>query len=413
MSVTMPCSAAEELLDPDEALSQILNSVPSMPGETVRLSESLDRVIAEDVFAHENVPSFDNSAMDGYAVIAEDTCGASKEAPKCLRVVASEAAGTLTSESVDTGTAIRIMTGAAMPRGANAVVMVEDTSLIDQTINVFRDVSRGANVRRAGEDVSQGDLVIHRGTRIGPAELGMLAALGRDTVLVSARPRVAIVTTGSEIVDVSQVPAPGQIRDSNQFSILGQVLRAGTEVSMVVRVGDEREPLRQAIEQAAQASDVVITSGGVSVGDYDLVKETLSELGDILFWRVAIKPGKPLVYGRVLGRPLFGLPGNPVSSMVSFDLFVRPALRRMTGVEDVRCPAVTGIVSQDIRHKEGRREYIRCRVSWVDSRYVAVPTADQGSARLSSMLGANAYAVIPSTVGHLKAGDGVDVLMMD
>lgn len=428
----MPYASKGSLLDPDEALAIILDSIVPLGTESVGLEESLGRTLAEDVAANCDLPPFDNSQVDGYAVIASDTVGATEDAPRPLRVLAEEPAGIVVADCVTPGTAVRIMTGAVIPAGADAVVMVEDTILrqaqddqvqaqdvqkqaqdAQDTVLIKREASRGQYIRPAGEDVKLGNVVLRSGARIGPAEMGMLAALGRTKVEVHTRPRVAIITTGSEIVDVDQAPGPGQIRDSNSYCLLGQVLSCGAEVSVLSRVSDDADELERVLRQAVETSDAVITTGGVSVGQYDLVKETIAKLGEVRFWRVAIKPGKPLAYAHIAGKPVFGLPGNPVSSIVTFDLFVRPALLRMSGVQEVGYRIVSSIVQQDIQHDAGRREFVRAATIWRDGGYVSTPTGNQGSGRLSSMLGADSYVIIPETRGDIPAGESVRVILRE
>lgn len=413
MVITAPHALENETLSADEALDIVLNSMSVMAIETVHLTDSLGRALAEDIYSGVNLPPFANSAMDGYAVCFQDTAGACADSPCILSVIESEPAGVVISRKVEHGNAVRIMTGAMMPDGADSVVPVEDTGQRDNYVVVFNEIKCGTNVREAGEDVRQGDLILHKGTRISPAQMGMLAALGVVDVPVYRKPRVAILTTGSELVGPEMEPAPGRIRDSNSYSLLGQVIQAGAEVVMMERISDERGQLADIIAKAAEVSDVVITSGGVSVGDFDLVKETLSRLGDIRFWKAAIKPGKPVAFGFISDRPLFGLPGNPVSSMVTFDILVRPALLKMAGVRQNERAIVSGIIRQSIRHKEGRREFIRAVTTWSGTSYNAVPTGDQGSARLSSMLGANSYVVIPEQVGNVSEGSAVDIILFD
>jgi molybdenum cofactor synthesis domain-containing protein len=333
-------------------------------------------------------------------------------------VLSEEPAGIVVTEKVSPGTAVRISTGAAIPAGADAVVMVEHTALrqaqdADRDVLICCEAERGENTRPAGEDVKRGEVVLRSGVRIGPAEMGMLASLGRARVQVHKRPRVALITTGSEVVDVCDALGPGQIRDSNRYCLLGQALSCGATVSMLQRVSDDSGELERALTEAAETSDVIITAGGVSVGKYDLVRDTLAALGEVRFWRVAIKPGKPLAYGHIAGKPVFGLPGNPVSAMVTFDLFVRPALLRMSGAQNVSHATVSSIVQQDIGHDAGRREFVRAVTVWRDGGYVSTPTGNQGSGRLSSMLGANSYLVVPETRGDIRAGERLEVLLRD
>jgi molybdopterin molybdotransferase len=380
-------------------------------------------VLAEDIRADADVPSFANSAMDGYAVIAADTSGATRDEPRKLTVLAEAPAGTVVSEKIVPGTAVRIMTGAPIPLGADAVVPFEetdeaaagpeDTDSRDREVLIYRETKAGWNVRPAGDDVRQGELVMQAGRRVRPSELGMLAALGRAQVEVYRKARVAVITSGNELADVSERPGPGQIRDSNQYSLLGQVLSTGAEVSALNRVIDERGELERVLSNAVEISDMVIVSGGVSVGDYDFVKDTLAKLGDIRFWKVEIKPGKPLAYGDLMGKPLFGLPGNPVSSMVTFDVFVRPAIKRMMGLESVANMTVSGVVTQSVRHKIGRREFVRATTVWSDAGYAATPTGLQGSGKLSSMVNANSYIILPEETGDATAGETVRIMLFE
>ena len=400
-----------ELLSPEAALEIILNSVSSLGMEQVALRDSFGRVLAEDVIADDYLPPFDNSAMDGYAVIAENTQGAGNGNPRKLRVIAEQPAGKVSAPPVTLGNAVRIMTGAPMPAGADAVVVVEHTESKDEEVFIYCETPVGANVRRLGEDVKPGQLVLENGEKIGPAHMGMLASLGRVQVAVSKKPRVAIITTGDELVDAAERPCPGQIRNGNQYSILGEVLGVGAEVSAFEHVGDQKEAIERVLRLAPTVSDLVIVCGGVSVGDYDYVKDILANLGEMLFWKVAIKPGKPLAFGRIGGIPVFGLPGNPVSCLVTFDLFVRPAILRMTGCGSGDQPVVLGTVTGDVRHKPGPREFIRAVTVWKDGGYSARPIPKHGSGMLSSMVEANSYLVIREDVGNVNCGEQVEIIL--
>lgn len=404
---------SDEMLSPEAALEIILNSTPVLGAERVPLAESLGRVLAEDVYAHDDLPPFDNSAMDGYAVIADDTAGASRESPCALKVVAEGPAGTVLSQRLSSGQASTIMTGAPVPPGADAVVIVEDTERRNGEVLVYREAKLGANIRRAGEDVARGQLTIPRGKRIRPAEMGMLASLGYAEVAVHAKPRAAIITSGDELVDAAAKPAPGQIRNGNQYSLMGSVLQAGAEVSRVERVGDAKEEVERALRVGVGVSDLVIVCGGVSVGDYDYVKEVLNKLGEMRLWRVAIKPGKPLAYGHIDGKLIFGLPGNPVSCIVTFDLFVRPAISRMMGAEPVGLRTVTGVLTEDCRRSPGRLEYIRAVTTFKDGGYRARPIPKHGSGMLSSMVEANSYVVVPATSEVVKAGETLPIVLFE
>lgn len=394
------------MLTSDEALSRILSAVRPGPVETVALSAAWDRVLAEEVSAAEDLPPFDNSAMDGYALRASDTAGAARDRPVRLRVLEELPAGHAAGRTVEAGTAMRIMTGAPLPAGADAVVQVEHAVPGVGTVDILQEVSPGHNVRPAGEDVRAGQPILHRGTWLRAAELGMLAALGRSHVQVFRRPRVAILTTGDELVDVEAPLRQGQIRDSNAYTLSALVREYGGEVNLVQRAGDNHDALRAALDQLPEG-DFLLTSGGVSVGDYDLVKEVVEERGKVLFWRVAIKPGKPFLFGQMGDRLLFGLPGNPVSAMVICDLFVRPALFQRSGRPDWVRPRVPTRLTVALRSDPKRLEYVRARTEYRDGAWRSTPTGAQGSGRLSSMLGANSYVLIP--VGLAKASPHTDL----
>jgi len=403
----------KELLSPDKALEIIMTSISPLGTECITLAKAYGRTLSEDVFSDIDLPPFDNSAMDGYAIIAENTLGASPNSPKVFEVIAEQPAGTVVNQSISSQTAIRIMTGAPIPKGADAVVIVEHTVRENNRMSVFVETQKGANIRFRGEDIKHFQRVLLAGTRIGPAEMGLLAAIGKQDISVYRIPRVAVITSGDELVDIKDYPEPGKIRDSNQYSTLGQVLEAGGQISMLVRSPDEKEELAGILSQAADISDVLITIGGVSVGDHDFVKETLERLGEIKFWKVAIKPGKPLAYGSINGKPLFGLPGNPASSMVTFDIFVRPALMLLSGCTHTGQLTVSGKVSQDIKHKKGRREFVRANTVWEADGFFATPTGDQGSGMLSSMLGANSYIVVDESNKDVAAGQMVNIILLD
>lgn len=403
----------DEFLHPDQALTTILESVLMIERNWEYLTDCLGRILAEDIYAGEDIPGYDSATMDGFAITAADSKGADVR-PCELRVVAEQPVGKVRSTSVGSGDAVWIMTGAPIPTGANAVVIREDAISEDVKVTIRSEVVEGDNVRHSGEDVKREELVMCQGTRIGPAELGMLAALGYETVPVYRRPRVAIITTGDEIIDVSERPEIGQVRDVNHYSLLGQVLSCGATVSMTERMPDEHSALERVLAIAVDASDVIITSGGVSAGKYDTVRGVLHELGELGFWRVAVKPGNPFTYGHLARKPFFGLSGNPVSSLVAFDLFVRPALRRMAGEVEVRWPIVSGILLDDLQHTPGVREFVCARVRWDDARntYIVTSTGAQGSDRLSSILGANCYAILPAECSDAKAGEQVSIMLL-
>jgi molybdopterin molybdotransferase len=352
--------------------------------------------------------------MDGYAVLAADTEGASTESPKSLQVIGDLAAGYVTETRVMAGTAIRIMTGAPMPPGADAVVPFEDTKQEKGQVHIFQGVRVRANVRSAGEDVHKGELVLRQGARIRPQEVGMLATLGRKDVWVSRRPRVAILATGDEVVDIDAPLAPGKIRNSNTYSNAAQVIACGATPVLLGIARDDVEDLTTKIRAGlAQKVDLFLTSGGVSVGDFDVVKEVLAAEGDMTFWRVRMKPGKPFAFGQIGSVPLLGLPGNPVSAMISFELFARAAILKMQGRKDCSRPVVHAVLTDEVKRKDDRRHYLRVRVQQAEDGYRAFLTGEQGSGILSSMVLANGVAIIPEDWKSAPAGSRVQVMMLD
>jgi len=402
------------MLSVEKALEGVLSYFHTLEAEQVPIVEALGRVLAEDVHSDLDIPPHSNSAMDGYAVLAADTIGAGPESPRRLRVIGDLAAGYVTETQVTPGTVIRIMTGAPVPPGADAVVRFEDTEKEGEWVDILAEVPVGKNVRLAGEDVRKGELVLRRGSRIRPQEVGMLAALGHKQVLVTRRPRVAILATGDEVVEIDAPLAPGKIRNSNSYSNAAQVIRCGGVPVLLGIARDQVEDLTQKIQAGlAQKVDLFLTSGGVSVGDFDVVKEVLAAEGDMTFWRVRMKPGKPFAFGQIGGVPLLGLPGNPVSAMVSFELFARPAIFKMLGLEEWRRPTVEATLMNEAKRKDERRHYWRVRVQPEGGEYRAYLTGEQGSGILSSMVQANGLAVIPEEWSDVSAGSRVKVMMLD
>lgn len=392
------------MISVDEARNRILDYVAVLPAEEAELMDGLGRVLAEDVRAEESMPPFDNSAMDGYAVRAADVGGASEQAPVSLKVLEDVAAGYTATREVGPDQAIRIMTGAPMPAGADSVVMVERTRRADGGVEVLAPVGDGQNVRRTGEDVAAGDLVLRQGKVLRAGDIGLLASIGRPSVQVVRRPRVAVLSTGDELVEVDEALAPGKIRNSNAYALASQVLEAGGVPELLGIARDTAEHLAEKIKEGLGA-DVLITSGGVSVGDYDFVKDVLGELGQMLFWKVSMKPAKPLAFGMIGGKPTFGLPGNPTSSMVSFEQFVRPTLLKLAGRSDVLRPEVEVVVSQPIKKKPGRQFFLRVMLNRRDGRIEASLTGPQGSGILRSMSLAQGLLVLPEDAGDLAPGD--------
>ena len=377
--------------------------VRSLPAEEVALDDVLGRVVAEEVAADVDLPPFVSSAMDGFAVAA----GAEGE----LEVIGESRAGHPAGTGVRPGTAVRISTGAVVPEGAGAVVPVERTSGTGARVTVER-VPDGANIRGAGEDVRAGEIVLRPGTEIRAAEAGVLAAVGRSSVHCARRPRVAVLATGDELRAPGEKLAFGQIRDSNAVALAAQAALAGGEVVSNEVVGDTFDSTVDALRTALDHSDLVAVSGGVSVGPHDHVKPALAELGvEEIFWGVSLKPGKPTWFGRIGRTLVFGLPGNPVSAMVTFHLFARPALRAMLGA-DPAARRVTALLDAAVALNGAREQAIRCRISARDDGWHVEPTKAQGSHVLTSMLGAGALAFVPAGEGHLAAGSRVEVELL-
>jgi molybdopterin molybdotransferase len=400
------------MLSVDEARKHVLASISRVAIIDVPLLDSLGLTLGQEIVAENNIPPFDNSAMDGYAVRSADIGGASQEDPADLAVIGDLPAGKAPTAPLGKGQAIRIMTGAPIPQGSDTVVPVELTRADEDRVSILEELSDGANVRRAGEDVKTGQSVMSSGTPIGPAELGMLASLGCASVKCFRRAVVGIISTGDELLPVGEELSPGKIRDSNSYTAYGMVKDAGAEPLRLGIVGDQAEVLEKTILDNVERVDVFVTSGGVSVGDYDMVKDVLAKIGEMNFWKVAMRPGKPQAFGHVQGKPLFGLPGNPVSVMVSFEHFVRPALLAMMGREDILRPQVKAVLDSPLGRKKGRAEFIRVIAEWRDGCYHARVTGPQGSGILSSMVKGNALAILPKDVGRLEPGEEVTLELL-
>jgi len=401
------------MISVEEALKTILEGIHPLGCENVPINSALGSVIGEDIVSGRTIPPLANSAMDGYAVIAADTAFANKGKPAVLDVLEDVPAGRVATQSIRKGQAIRIMTGAPLPEGADAVVRVEDTEAQGRRVKILVAAAPGLDIREAGEDVKTGELVISKGAVLRPAEIGMLAALGRSYVSVHQRPVVAVVSTGDELVEVDETPGPGKIVNSNGYSLAALVLEAGGIPLQVGIARDNREDLLAKFRAASRA-DIVISSGGVSVGDYDLVKDIMAEIGSrIQFWRVAMRPGRPLAFGLLEGKPLFGLPGNPVSSMVSFEQFIRPSILKMRGYSNIFRRAVRAEMTEGFTKKEGLKYFLRARVEFRNGKYVAAMTGEQGSGILKSMVLANGLIVLPGDITSVKPGDEVAVQLLD
>lgn len=399
-----------------EALGLVLDSVSLLPARPTPLSEALGLVLSGTLVSPETVPPFTNSAMDGYAVRAEDCAAASPGTPVRLNVIADLPAGSVARVEVRPGSAVRIMTGAPLPPGADTVVPVEETAPDGAGVLVSRPPRRGAHVRAAGEDVREGEPLLPEGTVLTPAALGVLASVGLAEVAVRPRARIAILTTGDELVDASQKPGPGQIRDSNIQTMCGQALAFGAVPVPFPRVPDTREAVEAALRGARDSADVVVTNGGISVGDYDFVKDVLRDSGAReVFWKVKQKPGGPLGFYAWGGTPVFGIPGNTVAAMVCMEEYVRPAVRKMMGHARLLRPEVTGVFEGTFRKSapDGKTHLLRVRARREGGRVVVTPSGPQGSGILTSMLRANALALVPEDALELKDGDEVPVHLIE
>ena len=391
------------MLNYDDALAAILSSVTTLPGAVTPLSDALGLTLAEDVVMPHPMPPFDNSAMDGFALRADDVYRASVGAPVSLPVVDAVMAGSGMRPPLPRGAAARIMTGAPVPDGADAVIPVEDAEQRDGTLIVTAPVKAGSFIRSRGEEIAAGTVALTGGTMLTPAAIGMAAAAGRPGVMAHRRPRVFILVTGDELVEPGEPLRDGQIYNSNAYSVAALAADAGAVVAGTVRAVDTKEGLREALDRC-RAADAIISTGGVSVGDRDFVKEIVAERGAIDLWRVAVRPGKPFAFGRVGASVFFGLPGNPVSAMVTFELFVRPALARMMGRTGALPGRRNARLAETVSHEPGRRSFFRGVLSEDDNgRHVRL-TGPQGSGMLSSLVAANCLVVVPEDVSSLPAG---------
>jgi molybdopterin molybdotransferase len=412
------------MISVEEALSFILSYFEPLEPENVYILDALERVLAEDIFCDVAIPPFDNTSMDGYAVRAIDIAAAGPETPVTLKVVADVPAGTVANVPVGPREAARIMTGAPLPKGADAIVPVEETDKWPDTgqeprgkgatVKIFKAAQVGANIRRTGKDMQPGELVLSHGTVIRPAEIAVLATLGHSQVQVTRRPRVAVLATGDELLDIDEPLSLGKIHNSNEYSNAALVTRYG---GVPVRLGIARDTvadLTSKIRQGlAQGVDLFITSAGVSVGDYDVVKDVLQAEGEIRFWKVKMKPGKPLAFGTIQGVPLLGLPGNPTSAMVSFEQFARPAILKMQGHTRLRKPTVEAILDDPL-HRGDRRGYQRVIVHRDENGVYHAGTAGlQVSGFISAMARANGLAIVPEGDGTLPPGTRAAVQMLD
>jgi molybdenum cofactor synthesis domain-containing protein len=394
------------LVEAGEAAALVLERTPVLPGEHVSLGQAAGRVLVQDLSAPRQLPPFPSSAVDGYAIRAAEAGGR-------LRVAGESAAGRPFEGELPPGSAAAILTGGVLPAGADTVVMVEEVEVGEGWVQVPAGAGAGRNFHRPGDDLRQGDLLVRRGEVLGPAELGLAAAVGLPRLFVHRRPRVALMSTGDELVEVGEEPGPGQVVDSNRWALLAALREAGAEVAELGVAPDQAGPLRALVVEALAGNDVLLTSGGVSVGTHDLVKPLLETLGEVHIGRVKLRPGKPFTFASLPeGRVAFGLPGFPVSSLVTFEVFVRPALRRMQGMTALQRPTLPVRLSYEARAPGDRTEYQRVTLTREDGELVAGSTGSQSSSRLLSLAGAHALVRVQPGGDGIPAGTVVDAIIL-
>lgn len=397
----------------EDALKTVMAAVPVLGVEKVSLLDTLGRVLGEDIVALRDNPPWDNSAMDGFAVRYEDIKQAhAVTTPTVLKVIEDVPAGKFPAKAVGKGEAIRIMTGAPVPKGADTVLKVEDTENTPTSVKVFKEEKKGANIRLQGEDVRKGDCIIPKGKIIRPAEAGMLAILAKSFVFVYQRPRVAILSTGDELADLDERFSEEKIVNSNSYGIAAQAKEAGGLPMLLGIARDSPEDLKAKIRQGLNA-DFLVLSGGVSMGDYDFTRPVFQELGgEMNFWKLAIRPGQPVAFGKIGKTLAFGLPGNPVSSMITFEQLVRPAILKMCGSQTLARPVVQALFQEKFSKRPDRRHFLR-GILWMENGMLMVrTTGSQGSGILTSMVKANGLIDIPVEVEKLKPGDVVNVQVL-
>ena len=415
MTDTSSCASyapENRALSATEARDRMVAEVVPITGrEFLAVRSALGRILAADIVAPHDVPAHDNSAMDGYAIRFDSLA---TDGETRLQVVGTAYAGNAFSGLVGKGQAVRIMTGAVLPAGADTVVVQEATRVEDGAVFVPAGQKQGQNTRRAGEDLARGAVALAAGKRVGPAELGLIASLGVGEVAVRRRLRVAFFSTGDELASIGTPLAPGQIYDSNRYTLHGLLTRLGADIIDLGVVPDVPAALEAALREAAGVADAIITTGGVSVGEADFVREILAKVGAVSFWKLNIKPGRPMAFGKVGDAWLFGLPGNPVAVMVSYTQFALDALLRLSGLDPVpERPLLTVTAANAIKKQPGRREYLRGTVAAVDGRWQVKTTGNQGSGVLRSMSEANCFVVLPEDCAGVQPGDGVQVQLFD
>lgn len=415
----------EAMLSVEEAKDNILSMMFSLNAISLPITECLGLVLSENISSKIDIPPWDNSAMDGFAVIAKDTTLASSQTPITLTVIDSVYAGDVPKSKISKKTAIRIMTGAPIPDGANAVVPFEQTNETQQkqlnqqlnSIKILKPVKENSFIRFRSEDIKSGDLIFNKGTILRPSEIGVLASLGYKKVSVIPKPKVAIISTGNELTDIGEPILPGKIYDANTYSIAASIEKYGG-IPVIIGIARDNELSLNKLLDKALKCDIIVTSAGVSKGDYDIVKEILGQRGNMEFWSVNMKPAKPIAFGWVLTSnkeklPLLGLPGNPVSAMVAFEQFVRPSILKLKGLTQLEKPSIQAILKNPIKNEDGRRMYIRVLVKKEGVHYYAEATGNQGSHVLTSMAKANGLAICPENVLEIDSGQKIEVQMID
>lgn len=397
----------------NKAQKIILEKLQPLDPEKIPLIDAVGAVLHEDIYALRDNPPADNSAMDGYALRFEDISPTAQNNPTSLKVIEDIPAGIKPTKPIRSGEASRIMTGALVPDGADTVVMVEHTEKKNDSVLILKPQKEGTHIRKQGEDFKKDDLLLSKGNLVTSSNISIIATAGYAELSVYRRPVVAILSTGDELVDIGAKAEDHQIINSNTYLLASQVLESGAKPVLLGIVRDRKDDIKEKLESADKA-DIIITSGGVSVGDYDFVKDAIQDLGsEIVFWKIAMKPGKPLTFSMLGKRPLFGLPGNPVSSFVSFEQFVRPAILKMSGQTDLFRKTISAILTEDIKKKnDGRRHFLRSTLTYKKGSYFVSVLSGQGSSMLASLASANSLLIIPETETELKSGQQVEVQVL-
>ena len=403
--------SGEGLVPVEEARDRVLSQVAPLAPLQLPLTEAYGCVVAEDVVATHDLPAFASSAMDGFAVRSADASGASGSKPVELKIAGRAVIGKRPEATVGGGEAVRIATGAPIPAGADAVVPIENADAAGDLVRVFEAPAAGSHVRPAGEDVTEGDVLVPAGTRIGSPELGLLANSGHPHPIVHPRPRVVVLSTGDELIPPTETPSFGQVRDANAYTIFGALRDAGAMPVMAGIVHDDVDALKESVFSYLVQADAFVSSGGVSVGERDVVKAAFFRRGEIDFFRVAMQPGMPQGFGQIEGKPYWGLPGNPVSVFVSFEIFVRPAILKMMGRTQLRRPEVTATLARDVSGPKGKMQYARVDVKRGAAGWTAEPTGSRGSNLISTVSRANGLAMVPPGIELAPAGSQVRVML--